>query len=263
MSTPSNPTAAPKSQENALVPAGAPPQGALAPQVNEAAKAFLAEAKGPREVPTKIALIGINHREGKFKLPTGELVPHVDGYPVLYYRTRRYYKKPPQPGAKGAPPDCWSADLLVPHESSLEMQAETCATCTMSQWGTARDGRSQACGTYIWVFLLNPAFGTPPLGVVAAPPSSLKPMLGTKFQNGYLAQAAARHGAYEIVWTRLGLIQAGGADAQVPYCVLAPQMGKPAEIETAKRIAAVRNDFLKIMNEYRMRTPEVETGGDE
>jgi hypothetical protein len=229
--------------------------GAVVAPTNEAAQAFLQEAKGLRETPTKLAIITIEHKKNAFKMPSGDLAESVSGYPIYYFQTRRFYKLPPQAGQKGTPPDCWSSDLLVPHQTSVEQQAETCAECVQNQWGTARDGRSKGCGTYTWVFLLNPAFGSPPLAVLVAPPSSIRALLGTRFQPGYLNQCVAKHGCYEIVWTRFGL-EAHGTGAE--YSTLVPEMGEAAKLETARKLASIRNQFLEAMNEMRLRVPEQE-----
>lgn len=231
--------------------------------MTDAAKAFLQEAKGKREVPNKIPIIQINHRECGFVLPSGEVVATVSGYPVYYFQTRRFYLKPPSPGAKGMPPDCWSADLIVPHHDSLQKQHETCAGCARNDWGTGKDGKSKACGTYTWVFLLNPTFGTPPLGVVVAPPSSIKALLGTRFSGGYFSQAAAKHGVHEIVWSEFRL-KVEGDPRGVEYCTLDPVMGEPAkEVEKVRQICAIRNQFLEAMDNLRGTTPTVAVSHEE
>ncbi len=231
-----------------------------AAQQSEAAQAFLKEAKGDLISPSRIPLINIDHKNQAFTLPTGELVQEVSGYPVYTYFTRRYYKKPPQAGQKGTPPDCWSGDLLKPHPSSLEQQNPTCAGCTMNEFGTGRDGRSKACGQYTWIFLVNKDFGDLPLGVIVAPPSSLRPMWGTRFTQGYFGQAKAKHGAHEIVFTTFGLKLMGD---NVQYCVLDPRMGPAADLDIAKQLVGLRNKFIDVMDELRLKTAEVPAGGEE
>jgi hypothetical protein len=230
----------------------------------EAAQAFLEEAKGPVPAPSRVPLVGINHKEGGFVMPSGEIVPEISGYPIQYFHTRRFYKKPPQAGQKGQPPDCWSSDCVEPHQSSLEPQSETCASCKNSQFQTGRDGRSQACGMYTWVFLFNPQFGTPPVLGVSFPPSSIRTLIGTRFQSGYFAQAAAKHGGGKVfchVWTTLRLKQMGD---QVIYCEADPVMGPPqTDVTKVKFIAKIRNEFLALMDQMRLKTPDVEASGQE
>lgn len=241
---------------------GTLPQGGLMQpkQKSAAASAFLQEAKGQQEDVRKIPLIQIDHKLGQFTLPSGEVVNEVAGYPVYYFQTRRFYAKPPRSGEKGSPPDCWSSDLVKPHSTSLEVQSDDCASCAMNQFGTGRDGRSKACGTYTWVFMLNPEFGDVPLGVVVAPPSSLRVLFGTRYSQGYFGQAAARHGHSAIVWTKFQL-KVMGDPKSVQYCVLAPVMGPAIEDKAkASQLAHVRNRFLKLMEEFRLFTPDVESG---
>jgi hypothetical protein len=226
----------------------------------DAAQAFLEESKDAPPVPAQVPLISINHKEGGFVLPSGEIVPEISGYPIQYFHTRRFYKKPPVSGQKGTPPDCWSGDCIEPHISSLEIQSDTCATCKNAQFGTGRDGRSQACGMYTWVFIFNRDFGTPPILGFSAPPSSLRALIGTRFQAGYFAQAAAKYGGgkvYAHVWTTFRLKQKGD---QVVYCEVDPLMG-PARTDTegVRFLAKIRNEFLALMDAMRLKTPEVAT----
>lgn len=240
------------------LPAIIPPPGADlvgGDQVrSEAARAFLDRARGQRLVPTSIPLIKIMHSEGQFLLPTGELVDRVSGYPVYYYFTRRWYKKAFQAGSPGTPPDCWSADMLEPHRSSVDKQSDRCNGCPQNEFGTSRTGRGMACAAYTWVFLINPKFGRTPLGVLVVPPSSLKVLTGSRFQQGYFAQAEARHEAHEIVWTTFGLVR---SQEEAVHCVLAPTMGPAADTDRAKVLVAIRNKFLDMMESMRMSTPDL------
>jgi hypothetical protein len=231
-----------------LTTISSPPNLLAGAQVPTAAKAFLTQIQGNRTKPAKVPIIKIDHRESKFVLPSGELVDFVEGYPVYLYHTRRYYAKPPKPGETGTPPDCWSGDCIAPNQDSLDVQSELCATCPNNAFGTARDGRSKACGTYSWVFILNPAYGSPPLAVLIAPPSSLRSLVGTRFDAGFFSQAEARHGCYEIVWSRFSLEQKGD---QVLYSVVHGEMGDAAGEEQAMQIARIRNSFLEMMDMLR------------
>ena len=242
--------------EVATIPGG----DLLAPApLPEAARIFLEGAIGPRESAEKLPLVGIMHKEGTFKMPSGELAQEISGYPVYVFRTRRFYKRPPQIGAKGGPPDCWSADLVTPHSTSLEMQAATCAECVQNQFGTGRDGRSKACGEFTWTVLLNREFGRPPLAVVVTPPSSIMSLWGNRFTQGYFSQASKRNGAYEITWTTFRLKMVGDVNRDpIVYCTIDPVMGPAADPKDVPAIVEIRNRFLKLMDELRMRTAEPE-----
>lgn len=249
--TPADVGAAPQE----IVPAERLPLAAQQP-MNEAAREFLQLAEGPREVPQKIPLITIDHKTGHFILPSAEVVEEVSGYPVYYFHTRRFYKRAFQSGQRGTPPDCWSSNMVEPHPSALEKQCTMCAACAMNQFGTARDGRGKACSTYTWVFLLNPTFGVPPVAVVVAPPSSLRTLIGTRFQGGYFSQAAARHGVYEIVWTTLKLAK---PDPSAVHSVIFPEMGEAeTDKERVRTLAKIRNQLRPLMDELRMKTPAMQ-----
>jgi hypothetical protein len=232
-------------------------------QIPAAAKTFLDAIKTKREAPAKVNIISIAHREKRFKLPSGELVEEVSGYPIYYFRTRRWFRKGYKTGEKGQAPDCWSADMVEPHMSSPDKQAEFCSDCPLSQFGTGRDGRSQACGTYVWIFLLNTSFRPLPLAVIQAPPSSLRTLLGTRFEGGYFSQAESRYGCYEIVWTKFKL-KVQGEGEQVQYCTLDPIMIKALDDhDKIVRLANFREKFIEKMNEFRLRTSDEQEDKDE
>jgi len=254
------PPAEPRPEPRELV-ASAPPSQ-LAGSLNDAAKAFLDESQGDRQVPASIPIITVSHREGEFILPSGEVATEISGYPIYYFQTRRWYARSPQPGEKGKPPDCWSPDLLKPSPDALDKQSELCAGCPMSEWGSARDGKSQSCSMQTWLFLINPDFGSPPLGVLVLPPSSIRPLIGTRMQAGYLGRCQAKYGVYEIVWTTLRLRQEGDP-RQVAYSVIDPVMGEPAEMERARQLSQLRNQFLAMMNSVRGQTASVPASVEE
>ena len=246
----------------AVIEEATEPVALAAPQVPEAAAAFLEGIKGPRIEPPRVPIINIMHREGQFLLPTGEMVTEVSGYPLYYYQTRRYYKKPPTPGAKGAPPDCWSADCIKPSEDGVDIQADSCAACPNSKFGTGRSGSGQACSTQTWVFLYHPgSFGRSPIAAVVFPPSSIRALLGTKFEGGYFSAAADRHYAYEVVWTTIRLEQMGD---QVQYSVAKPVMGPAIDNrEDAIKLRDFRNQFVAVMEAMRGQTVDVATSPEE
>ncbi len=249
--------------QEVLLPIPQPPSSLDVP-IPEAARIFMEEIEGDDATakPAGLPIISINHKEGGFKLPTGQLVPEVSGWPLFVFQTRKWYKAAFSPSSKGKPPDCWSADMISPHSSSLEMQAEDCAQCPQSQFGTGRDGRSQACGVFTWTFLLNPDFGAPPIAALISPPSSIRVLMGTRFEAGYFAQARSLAGRYEIVFTTFRLKPGGDL-----HCILDPVMGPICnDMAMVKKIAVIRNQFLQLMEGLRMRTPDIkgaQEGGGE
>jgi hypothetical protein len=221
--------------------------------VNPAAAAFLAAVKGHRETPARMPLITIDHDEGKFVMPSGELVESVGGYPIYYFKTRAFYLKPPRTGEKGQPPDCWSASGIQPSPLSSKKQNDACYDCSRNQFGSAADGRSKACGTHIWIFLLSRAYGDPPVAVLRASASSLKPLEGSAYKPGYFQRAMAKSGgAYELVRTTFALERGGDR-----HFVLSPIMGEAVtDLAVVAKIVEIRNKLLPAMEEVRGMTPE-------
>ncbi len=236
---------------------------AISPAVPEVAQAFLGTAKGKGPDPTRIPVIEIDHQGGNFVLPTGEVAPTIDGYPVYYFQTRKWYKKAFSPGQKGTPPDCWSADLVRPSTESIDPQGGkggACAGCPQAVFGSGRDGKSQACAVQTWVFLINSQFGTPPCGVLVAPPSSISVLLGTRFKGGYFAQAKAKCGAYQIMRTKFSL---GRPHDGSPHCVLVPEaLGPMTNKAHADALAKMFNVLQRAMDEMRGRALEDENVQD-
>ncbi len=234
----------------------APPEGAImAPEINPAARLFLDQATHRKPPPAKIPIIAIDHRDQQFVLPSGECVTEVAGYPVYMFQTRAYYEMPPKPGTKGQPPDCWSADTMVPHADSIKRQHPTCYGCPRDVFGSARDGKSKACGTKTWIFLVNQQFGgSPPMAALIAPPSSIRVLLGNRFSPGYFQRAQARHDAYEIVWSVFRLQKAGDV-----HCVIDPVMGPPLkDMVKVQALVDLRNKFVAFMDEMRGQQPVAE-----
>jgi hypothetical protein len=232
-----------------------PRDGALGP-IAEAA-GFLGQLEGQQKQPDSLPIVTIDHKAGAFKLPTGELVNTLRGYPVYYFQTRAFYAKAFQAGSS-APPDCWSPDMETPHPSSLDRQATSCYDCPKSQFGSARDGRSQACSAKTWVFLLNPEFGNPPIRALISPPSSIKAWLGTKFKAGFLAQARAQAGgAYQLAFCEVHLEPGGELFHVCVPKVVDVCRNKDEQAALAKAI----NAFRAGMDAVRGLTPNV--GGDD
>ncbi len=157
------------------------------------------------------------------------------------------------------PPDCFSVDNIQPSVEALDRQNETCAGCPQNEFGSARDGRSKACGTRTHLFLLNGEFGEVPIAMLDAGPSNLRTLIGNRFKGGYFSQCVARHQVYEIVWTTFSLRRASDI-----HCVLEPRMGAAlSDVKKVQHLAEVRNQFVEAMNEMRGVTGAVSVGDEE
>ena len=220
--------------------------GGLQAAVNPAA-AFLTEIEGTaRAEPSAVPIIKIKHTEERFLLPDGSLVSKISGYPLYFFLTRSWYKNPFVKGQKN-PPDCFSSDLVRPSPHSLDKQSETCYDCRQNEFGTGRDGRSKACREFTWLVLFNPAFGSPPIALLVTGPSSHVVWHGSKFSGGFLAQARAKYGAYQVAFSDIELVKAGEI-----HCVVKPtalrSCSDPAE---QKSLAEFYRTWIPIIEKFR------------
>lgn len=110
----------------------------------------------------------------RVKLPTGgstmwqvpsltgkaENIEELEGVILYWHRHRAYWEKGMDQGGKSSP-DCASRDGLVGRvnpESEAEDRGQggECERCPLSKFGSAADGRRQACKDQRRVFLLRP-----------------------------------------------------------------------------------------------------------
>jgi hypothetical protein len=93
--------------------------------------------------------------------------PDLGGIIIWYRDVRSYWKQSFDEGG-GQPPDCSSADA----HTGIGDPGGACATCPMSQFGSANKGRGQACTQSRQLFILRQGSVIPIL--LSAPPTSLK-----------------------------------------------------------------------------------------
>jgi hypothetical protein len=226
-----------------------------APAISSVAQAFMTDARGLREDFRWMPIISIDHDAGLFRLPSGATIDAIAGYPIYLFQTQKFYKKAYQAGQNGEPPDCWSSDCIEPHPTSRDKQCTTCAECKHNVFGSARDGRGKACSTSTWIFLASRVFGKPPIAAVVAPPSSIKTLIGNAYNPGFFSRMMKKHSRYEIVWTTLTLARAAEGSK---HCVIEPIEGPLCpDVETVKKIAKIRNQFMEAMEAMRSSAPEV------
>lgn len=230
--------------------------GKLAPIEDEAVNAFAIETQDDKraEVPS-LPLIKIDHDNEVF-LVNGEPAETIEGYVVNWFQTRAYWAKGYKSGTH-TPPDCASLDTIKPTSESPAKQSEACYSCAMAAFGSAPQGDGQACKMTTYLCILNPvAFGSPPVGVLMVPPTSIRELLGSPRSPGYLARAKSFKTStgraaqfYEIVWSRFHLERGGDK-----FCVV---IGEPVAVapsaDETKAIAFVRRDLLAQMDAVRGR----------
>lgn len=111
----------------------------------------------------------VAHNEGSdssaITIQRGRMIYHDQPIPdneldviVIAATTERcYYDKPYDPD-KIESPACFAQSTesrgLVPHENVPEPQSESCDTCPMAEFGSAKQGKGPACKTYRKLMLL-------------------------------------------------------------------------------------------------------------
>lgn len=233
--------------------------GAVA-EYDEGLAAFQAEI-GDDKLPAAPGLptIRIDHKAGVFSV-AGVPEQHVEGYVLHYFQTRSWWKSRPQEGVH-SPPDCWSTDMLRPDSSAPQRQSEACYSCELAQWGSGPQGSGQACRTLTWVFLLNPAFGSPMIRALLLPPSSIRDFLGTQMSPGYVGRAAAYHEPgkpaakyFPLVWSRWSLEKGG----DLHWIATAEPVAVCRDPRETSAIGKARREFLAQMEAMRSRTASVD-----
>ena len=217
----------------------------------------------PRAAVIGIPIARIDHADHVF-LVNGSPEPRIEGYPVFWFQARAWWKDGYRPGANN-PPDCWSADMTEPSKGCDKPQSKTCAACAMSKFGSAPVGRGQACKVNTFLFLVNPAFGSPPVLCLILPPSSIRALMGTGRSPGYLQRAkhfkdANGHAAkyYEVVWARFALEKGGDR-----HDVLLPEpLFVCPNADEKRALAALRGKFMQGMEAMRGEVPVMAGGED-
>ena len=119
--------------------------------------------------------------------------PAIEGVIILARDTRAYYAQPFSETGGGQPPDCVSTDGLT----GKSKPGGTCMSCPLAVYGSAPDGRGQACKQLKQLFLLRGGQLLPE--VLTLPPTSLKPA------KQYLLKLVSQGVPYYGVVTRLTL----------------------------------------------------------
>jgi hypothetical protein len=97
-----------------------------------------------------------------------EPVDQLEGIILKWNDRRALWRLAPEEGAPGAPPDCSSADALT----GVGDPGGSCRDCPFAQFGSASNGRGQACRLTRELLFVRQEDHIPL--VVVAPPSSYK-----------------------------------------------------------------------------------------
>ena len=149
-----------------------------------------------------------------------------------------------------APPDCASADGLVPDNGVPKKQALTCAQCLRNQWGTAPNGgKGKACGDHRRMAVVpladiaNEALGGPLL--LRCPAASLQD----------LAAFDARYKAMWYPYFSMGIKI--GFDAQESFPKFTFNAIRPLTDDEARQVLAMRDspEVKRVVNESHAQAP--------
>jgi len=104
-----------------------------------------------------------------FETPEGDTVKEITGHIIYWHHANQYYSTEYGEGEQ-EPPACASSDGLQP-DGGEEPQTGPCRSCSLNQYGSAKDGRGKACQNTIRLYILQDGDVIP--CVVKASPSSL------------------------------------------------------------------------------------------
>lgn len=200
----------------------------------------------------------------KIKIPAGgltqwviqtaegeEVVKEITGVIVHQHSQRAYF--PGEYVGGNEKPECSSYDGTLGHGSpgdSLAAEGKGCAECPLSQWGSARNGKGQACRLSKRLYIVREGEVLP--AVLTLAPSSLQ-----NFRRYMLRLGITPF--YGVI-TRLKLVQAttpGG----IKYSSVMPELAGRLERDDLDKVRTYRDALIEAMA-YRNQQTEVEPAGE-
>lgn len=108
------------------------------------------------------------------KLPDGNATKRIEAIILDHNAARAWWEVSFADGGGGKVPDCYSLDGYKPDERSAKLQAESCAECPHSKFGSdRRGGKGKDCREVARVHLIPNVSAVMPFRLTL-PPSSLK-----------------------------------------------------------------------------------------
>jgi hypothetical protein len=152
-----------------------------------------------------------------------EQVSEIDGVIVSWRRVRSYWRESFAETGGGTPPDCSSDDGII----GVGEPGGECSRCPLSKWGSAGNGRAQACSETKMLFLIREGDRLPI--VISVPPSSLGPV------SKYFLRLLSHGAPYYGVLTRLTLDRTKNKDG-IAYSQIQPSMVSTLSPEECAKI---------------------------
>lgn len=203
--------------------------------------------------------IGLNNLD-RVKMPAGgatrwevptlegsEMTDTIEGVIIHTRLARAYWEADYLGGAE--PPECSSQDARIgipadaeawlPPATATEAGKYDCMACQLSEWGSAKTGRGQACKLTRLLFLLTPESALPL--VVSLPPSS------TAVARQYLLRLAARGIAITDTATGIGLEKVKG-DGVPDYSRAVLRAGQPVNEADATNLRTYAEQLKPLLD---------------
>lgn len=168
----------------------------------------------------------------------------LEGIVVAFKLTRAYW---PDKDATGEPPACRSADS----RTGIGDPGGDCRTCPHAQYGSAENGRGQACSQKEVWFLLRPGSFLPV--VVSLPGTSLRAA------RTYRLALAGEGKRLSAVTTVLGLEAEKNPDGQA-YSRAVPRLGAVLEPAAAATTRAYAEQLRPVFEAAAQRVTETQNG---
>lgn len=127
--------------------------------------------------PPTTTKIKAKAKEG-FHLPDGTLLDELEAVVLDMRYLNTYYAKRFVPGVIESP-SCWAisddANNMIPDDSSVKKQSDSCNGCPMAEWGSAGAGsKGKACSNKIRIALVPPdATAESPIWTLDLAPTSI------------------------------------------------------------------------------------------
>lgn len=170
-----------------------------------------------------------------------ESVKSIEGIILLADDNRVFYDKPYS--GENEPPTCFSPDGLV----GFGDPGGECANCPLSQWGSAENGRGQACNLRKLMLILRPDSLLPV--IISAPSGSIKEI------TDYLKRITGAALPHWAVVTSLGLTKKKSGDG-ISYAAVLPEFVRELTEEELEKVAEYRHQMLPAF-EAAAREPEM------
>ena len=116
---------------------------------------------------------------------------------------RTYYAGEYNPNVV-AVPDCYSYDMVAPHEKAANKQSDTCSGCRHAEWGSDRRGKGKACREGLRAAMVN-GYTLTSDDIVAAPMVTAGfSVLNSIDAKAYVGACTEKFGTVAKVLTILG-----------------------------------------------------------